>query len=142
MKIFLVWFFSLLLAGVIISPFFWLQFLGQKSQKSYLIVSSIATLFLFWIYIDFIYALIGDWTAKISADCYYFFYDVVDFAIYLVIFLIIISPFIFTKINKTSFSLKRFLLDLFLSAFIFSAIFLYWAYVLLPKAFQDLHNHF
>ena len=142
MKLFLVWFFSLLLAGVIISPFFWLKFLRAKSAVKYLVASSIATLIFLFVYIYPVDTFLSNWTAKTNADLYYFYYDISLNPILISIFLIIISPFIFTKISHIKFSLRSFLLNLFLSALIFSSIFLYWAYVLLPKAFQDLHNHF
>ena len=142
MKTIFIWLCSILLASVIISPFFWLKFLRQKNGRKYLVISLAVTLLLFWAYIDFIYDLIGNWTAKINADLYYFFYNVVDFTIYVVIFFIIISPFIFTKLNQTKFSLRTLGLDALFSALIFVAIFLYWALVLLPKAFSELHNHF
>ena len=140
MKIFLVWFFSILLATIIISPFFWLKFLRAKSVWKYLVASSVATLIFFCISLTWVYDFVLSYVN--SYDVLYYFDRISMYSIYIVFFLIIISPFIFTKINKTSFSFKRFLLDLLLSAFIFATIFLYWAYVLLPKAFQDLHNHF
>jgi hypothetical protein len=140
MKIFLVWFFSLLLAGVIISPFLWLKFLRVKSSVKYLVASSTVTLVFFWFSLTWAYKFVLSYVN--SYDVLYYFDGISMYFIYIVIFLIIVSPFIFTKINKTSFSLRRFLVDLLLSGFIFVAIFLYWAYVLLPKAFQDLHNHF
>lgn len=140
MKIFLVWFFSLLLAGVIISPFLWLKFLRAKSPVKYLVVSSIATLFFFWFSLTWVYNFVLSYVN--SYDVLYYFDGIFLGYSLVVLLLIVISPFIFTKINKTNFSLRRFLVDLLLSAFIFATIFLYWAYVLLPKAFQDLHNHF
>jgi len=142
MKTILIIFSSIILAGIIISPFFWLRFMKKKSVGKYLVASSLATLIIFGWYIFFGYNLISDWTAKTNADLYYFFYDVIDFVIYMIIFLIIISPFIFTKILKKNINIRNFFISLILSCVIFVSIFLFWVYVLLPQAFSQLHNYF
>lgn len=142
METILIWLSSFLLAGIIISPFFWLKFLKQKSVWAYLIVSSVITILFLFAYIYPIDNFLSNWTAGANADLYYFYDDFSLNPILIVVVLISISPFIFTKILKYKFSLKIFLLDFFLAITIFAAIFLYWAFVLLPKAFGDLHNHF
>ncbi len=142
MKTILVWFCSILFASIIISPFFWLKFLRQKKGRKYLVASSMGTLILLFAYIYFIDSFLSNWAAKTNANLYYFYDDFSLYPILLVIFLVIISPFIFTKLNQTKFSLRTLVLDALFSALIFVSIFLYWALVLLPKAFSELHNYF
>jgi hypothetical protein len=132
---------SLAFSGVIISPFFWLSFLKEKSVGKYLALSSVGTLLLLYGYIFYVYDFIKNLIAKISADLYYFFYDSFDYASYIVIFLIIISPLIFVKIIWKKFSLKSFTLALLLASVFFIGIFLFWALVLMPIAFNQLHNY-
>ena len=133
---------SLALAGVIISPFFWLKFLKAKNVGGYLALSSVATVLLLLSYIFFVYDFIGNLTAKINADLYYFYDDFSLYPILIVIFLIIISPLIFIKIVQRKFTLKSFAGGLLLSLVLFVSIFLFWALVLLPQAFNQLHNYF
>lgn len=142
MKILIIWLASFALAGIIISPFFWLRFLKKKGIGTYLVASSIATLGFLFAYIYPIDNFLSNWTAKTNANLYYFYDDFSLYPILIVIFLIVISPFIFTKIIKNKLTIKSFFVSLFLSLVIFVAIFLYWAYVLLPKAFNQLHNYF
>jgi hypothetical protein len=133
---------SLALAGVIISPFFWLRFLKAKSVGKYLVVSSVVTLIFLFAYIYPVDNFLSDWTAKTNADLYYFYYDVSLNPILLVVMLIVVSPLIFTKIIKNKFTLRDFLAAFVLSVAIFAAIFVFWALVLLPQAFSQLHNYF
>ncbi len=133
---------SLAFAGVIISPFFWLGFLRAKSVGRYLVASSVVTVLFLLGYIFFVYDFLGKLTAKINADLYYFFYEVRDYAIYIVFLLIILSPLIFIKIVQQKFTLKSFAGGLLLSLVLFISIFLFWALVLLPQAFNQLHNYF
>lgn len=140
MKTIFVCFCSILLASIIISPFFWLKFLRPKNGRKYLLVSSAGTLALFlssltWGY-DFVLSYVN------SYDVLYYFDGIFLGYSLIILFLIIISPFIFTKLNQTKFTLRTFVLDALFSALIFVSIFLYWALVLLPKAFSELHNHF
>jgi len=141
MQTILIVFSSIILAGIIISPFFWLRFLKEKSVGKYLVASSIITLIIFGWYLLFGYNLISDWTAKTNADLYYFFYDVIQYAVYLILLFIILTPFIFTKIIYKKIAVKSFFISLTLSLLIFISIFLYWVYILLPKAFGDLLKH-
>lgn len=140
MKLFFVWAFSILFAGIIISPFFWLKFLKVKGVGKYLTVSSASTLLLFWISLTWVYDFILKYVN--SYNVLYYFDNIFLAYSDMVIFLIIISPFIFTKISKAKFSVRSLFLNLFLSVLIFISVFLYWALVLLPKAFSELHNHF
>ena len=141
METLLSWLASFVLAGIITSPFFWLKFLKEKSVCKYLIVSSIITLLFFWLYIFYGYDFISNWTAKTNADLYYFFYDVIDYAIYIVLLCIVFSPFVFVKIIKHKFTIWRFLFSSLLSLIIFTSVFVYWAFVLLPQAFSHLHDY-
>lgn len=142
MRTILIWIFSFMIASIIISPFFWLRFLKEKSAGKYLVASSVATLLIFFMYIYPVDNFLSSWTSKTNATLYYFYDDISLNPILIIIFFIIISPFIFTKILKQKFSAKVILLDIVLSGTIFVSIFLYWAYILLPRAFSDLHNHF
>ncbi|MFA6160000.1 MAG: hypothetical protein WC678_02840 [Parcubacteria group bacterium] len=140
MKTLFVGFCSILLASIIISPFFWLKFLRQKNGRMYLAISSAGTLLLFWISLTWAYDFVLNYVN--SYDILFYFDKISMYLIYEVIFLIIISPFIFSKLNQTKLTLRTFVLDGLFSALIFVSIFLYWALVLLPKAFSELHNHF
>ncbi|MEI7621027.1 MAG: hypothetical protein WCJ51_00665 [Candidatus Moraniibacteriota bacterium] len=133
---------SMILAGAIVSPFFWLRFLKAKGVWKYLLASSVATLLLLVGYIFFAYDYFGKLTAKINADLYYFYDDFSVYPILIVFFLIIISPLIFVKIVWGKFSWKSLLTATFLSGAFFVAIFLWWALILLPHAFNQLHNYF
>jgi hypothetical protein len=134
MKTLITWLASFFLAGIIISPFFWLRAVRAKSVSWYLTGSSLLTILFLVFYYAFLYDFLGDLTAKISADLYYLLYDAFDFAGYLVFLLIAIYPFIFAKIVYTKFSIKSFLLALLLSALIFVAYFFIFAYVIAPMA--------
>jgi phosphoglycerol transferase MdoB-like AlkP superfamily enzyme len=133
---------SLAFSSVIISPFFWLRFLKEKSVGKYLTLSSLGTLALLYSYIFLLDDFLSHWTAKINADLYYFYDDFSLYPILIVIFLIIISPLIFVKIIWKRFSLKSFSLALLLAVSFFIGIFLFWALVLMPIAFNQLHNYF
>jgi hypothetical protein len=141
MEIIFTWLVSFALAGIIISPFFWLRFLKEKNVWKYIFWSSAVTLLFFWLYIFYGYDFISNWTAKTNADLYYFFYDVIQYAIYIVLLCIVFSPFIFTKIIKQKFTVWRFLFLTLISLVIFVSIFTYWAFILLPQAFSHLHDY-
>lgn len=127
---------SLVLTGIIISPFFWLKFLREKSVRAYLTTSSFFTLFFFILANTFFY----DFTLKYinSYDALAYFDAISMNSIYMIVFMIIISPFIFTKIINNSINVRNFFISLLLSCLISISIFLFWVYVLLPKAFGDL----
>ncbi len=131
---------SLAFAGVIISPFFWLGFLRAKSVGRYLVVSSILTLLFFWFSLTWLY----DFLLKPvnSYDVLYYFDNISLGYSFMVFFFIIISPLIFIKIVQQKFTLKSFAGGLLLSLVLFISIFLFWALVLLPQAFNQLHNYF
>ena len=136
----LIIFSSIILAGIIISPFFWLKFLKKKSVGKYLVASSLITLLIFAIMSTSFYKFILQFINSYNALAYF---DGISMgSIYLTIFLIIISPFIFTKILKNNISVGNFFISLILSCVIFVSIFLFWVYVLLPQAFSQLHNYF
>lgn len=132
---------SLVLAGIIISPFFWLKFLKKKSVVKYLVASSISVVVIFGWYLFFGNRFLTDLTANVDAGLYYFYYDVGFNATMIVHFLIVISPFIFSKILFGGINIKQFLKSLLLSVII-SVIYVYlFVYVLLPKAFGELLKH-
>ncbi len=132
---------SFAFAGVIVSPFFWLRFLREKQVAQYLVASSVGTLMLLFGYIFSAYDLLGNITAKINAELYYFYDDFSLYPILIVVFLIILSPLIFVKIIQKKFTLKNFLWALLLTVALLVAIFIFWALVLLPQAFNQLHNY-
>lgn len=140
MKTILIWIFSFLFAGTIISPFFWLKFLKEKSRWGYVLGSLITSLAVFifsivWLY-DFILRYIHTY------DALDYFDGISIKGVLIVIFLVIISPFIFTKIVYGSFKIKSILISLASSVLIFVSLFLFWAYVLIPKAFGEFLKHF
>ncbi|MDA3840776.1 MAG: hypothetical protein PF572_06870 [Patescibacteria group bacterium] len=142
MRTILLWLTSLLITGFFISPFFLFWFVKKKSKKIYLVVSALASFLVYvWAWIKGYY-LLSDYFAKVDADLYYFYYDASDFAMfYIFIPLMIVSPFIFTKILYTQFTLKRFFVSLFLSSLILMGLFLFFAYVLFPMAGSVLLNN-
>ncbi len=141
MKILIIWICSFLIAGIIISPFFWLRFLKEKSKLQYLFLSFVMTMILYLLYVYFGYGFINNWTAKTNADLYYIAYDFTDYASYLVLLFFILAPFVFTRIIFGSIKIKSFFISLIISVIIFTSIFLFWVYVLLPVAFSQLHNY-
>jgi hypothetical protein len=130
---------SLALAGIIISPFFWLRFLKEKSVGKYLVVSSVVTLVIFIAANTLLYKFILQFIN--SYDALFYFDGISMGGIYMTILLIVLSPFIFTKILKNTINTKNFFISLLYSCLIFISIFLFWVYVLLPKAFGDLLKH-
>lgn len=72
--------------------------------------------------------------AKRSADAYYFYYDAESESIPLIPFLMVISPFIFTKILYEKITVKSFFVSFLLSIVIFIVLFLIFAYYIFPKA--------
>jgi hypothetical protein len=142
MKTLIIWVSSFLLAGVIVSPFFWLKFLKKKSAWAYVFWSSLVTIALLLIFTYPVDDFLNSWTAKINADLYYVYYEIGQYALYIVLLLIILFPFIFTKIIYGRIKVRSFFISLFLSIIIFISLFLFWVYVLLPIAFSKLHTYF
>jgi hypothetical protein len=142
MNAFIIWLSSFALAGVIISPFFGLRFLKKKSVWKYLIASTVTTLIIFGWFIYFGYDLTSDWAAKIDADLYYLFYDILDITLYLGFVFFLFYPFVFSKIIYGKISWKNFFISLLLSVLIFFIYVYVFVYILLPKAFSELHNYF
>jgi hypothetical protein len=140
MKILFTWLVSFALAGIIISPFFWLRFLKERNVWKYIFWSSAGTLVIFSSFICFIYRYLGNMLAKGNSDIYFFYDDTSFQAIMLVHFFIIISPFIFTKIAFGKIKIKSFLVSLSLSALIFMLYVYVFIYVLLPEAFSELNR--
>lgn len=138
MELLLVWIVSFAIAALIVSPFFWLRFLKEKGMGKYLIVSFCLTT-LILIIVTFIFK----WSYKlINSYTYLDYFDSISVSlIFILVLLATISPFIFTKIIKHKFTTKSFFFSLVLSVIIFAAIFLFWAFVLLPWAFSQLHNY-
>ena len=132
---------SFAFAGVIVSPFFWLRFLREKQVAQYLVASSVGTLMLLFGYIYWLDTLISILLEKINAELYYFYDDFSLYPILIVVFLIILSPLIFVKIIQKKFTLKNFLWALLLTVALLVAIFIFLAFVLLPQAFNQLHNY-
>ena len=134
MKTLIIWICSFLIAGIIISPFFWLRFLKEKNRWQYVILSSTTTLVIFLLYIYFGYDFINNWTAKINADLYYMAYDFIQYAIYVVLLLIILSPFIFTKIIYNKIDIKSFFISLIISVSIVLVYAIIFVYIIFPMA--------
>ena len=106
-----------------------------------MVASSVGTLMLLFGYIYWLDTLISILLEKINAELYYFYDDFSLYPILIVVFLIILSPLIFVKIIQKKFTLKNFLWALLLTVALLVAIFIFWALVLLPQAFNQLHNY-
>lgn len=140
MKIILTILGTLIVAFIIISPFFWLRFLYQRNRKLYVFYSSLATVGVFVIYVFWLNRPITDLFAKVNSDFYYIYDDVSFDAMMLSHFLVIISPFIFTKIIYGKIKIKSFFVSLFLSVVVLIAYVLIFVYILLPRAFEELNR--
>jgi hypothetical protein len=141
METLLTWLASFVLVGIIISPFFWLRFLKEKSVWNYIFLSSVVTLGVFGSFIYFIYRYLGNILAKGNSDISFFYDDMSFQAIMIVHFLIIISPFIFTKIAFGKIKIKSFLISSVISVLIAVAYIYVFVFMLLPKAFMDLNKY-
>lgn len=141
MRTLFVWIAALLITGVIISPFFWLWFLKKKNKWLYIALSSTVFLIIYTFYIFGGGSLILNIFAKISSDAYYFYDDAETVSIPIVPFLMLISPFIFTKILYDKFSLKSVIVSLLCSIAILMFMVYAFVYYIAPKAFETLLNN-
>ena len=135
------WIVGLLIAGIIISPFFWLWFLKNRNRSLYIFLSSIITLGIFVFYFLTGFDIFLDLMAKISAETYYFFYDAGGLSPFIVLFFIFISPFIFTKILYHKFSWRSVIVSFLCSIIIFVVLAYIFVFVLAPIAFEGLLNN-
>lgn len=94
----------------------------------------------FVIYVFWLNRPITDLFAKVNSDFYYIYDDVSFDAMMLSHFLVIISPFIFTKIIYGKIKIKSFFVSLFLSVVVLIAYVLIFVYILLPRAFEELNR--
>lgn len=140
MRTLFVWIAALLITGVIISPFFWLNFLKKRSVIPYLISSSIIVIIFFVVSVTWIYNLVLKYFIN-SYDSLGYFDSI--YIIYLILFLILmlISPFIFTKILYDKFSLKSVIVSLLCSIAILMFMVYAFVYYIAPKAFETLLNN-
>jgi hypothetical protein len=138
MRILLTWIGAILITGIIISPFFWLWFLKKRNKLLYIIISSLISIIIFIFYGFHGYDLLLNFTSKLSTDAYYVIYEAGSWAPFIYFFLMIISPFIFTKILYGKFSLKSVIISIFCSIAIFIAIALIFTYYIFPMAGEVL----
>ena len=131
---------TLAVTFIIISSFFWLRFLYRKDRKLYVFYSVLATVGIFYIYVFQLNKPIANLFAKKSSDLYYFYDDISFNAMMLSHFLVIVSPFIFTRIILGKIKIKSFFISLALSIIIFLIYVLVFIYVLLPMAFEELNR--
>jgi hypothetical protein len=137
MRTLLTWIGAILITGIIISPFFWLRFLKNKKVIIYLITSSFISVIFFllsltWIYNFILKHFINTYDSLGYFDLFYIIYPV------LYLLLVVISPFIFTKILYGKFSLKSVIISIFCSIAIFIAIALIFTYYIFPMAGEVL----
>lgn len=130
----MVWIGAIIITLVIVSPFFWLWFLKKRSKWRYVLVNSIASIIIFLIYCVYIYEYLLGIFAKINANYYYYFYDAGINVTIIFPFLLLISPFVFTRIIYEKITIKSFFVSFLLSVVIFTAFFLFFAYYIFPKA--------
>jgi hypothetical protein len=131
---------TLLLTFVIISPFFWLRFLYQKNRKLYVFYSTLATVGIFYLYVFWINRPILNLFAKNNFDFYYSYDDISFNVMMLAHLLVVISPFIFTKIIYDKIKIKSFFISLAVSLLILFIYVLVFVYILLPMAFGELNR--
>ncbi len=125
---------------VIISPFFWLKFLYRKDRKLYVFYSTLATVGILIFHIFWLDDYLSDFFAKVNADLYYYWYDIGFDSIMIGHFLVIISPFIFTKIIYGQINIKLFFISLFISILILAIYIYVFVNILLPRAFEELNR--
>jgi hypothetical protein len=134
MKTFLTWICSFVITGVIISPFFWLRFLKQKSQWWYVIGSLLASFAFSMLYIF----VIADFTTKLASNIgnnFYYLYDNASGnALPIIFFAILFSPFFLTRAVFKIFSAKWFLISLVMSLLIFVIYAIIFVYIIFPTA--------
>lgn len=131
---------TLMVTFIIVSPFFWLRFLYRKERKLYVFYSTLGTLGVFVLHMFYLNRFLGNYAAKLDADLYYYWYDIGYYPMLIVHFLIIISPFIFTKIIYGKIHIKSFFISLLISILIFISYAYTFVYILLPKAFEELNR--
>lgn len=131
---------TLLVTFIIVSPFFWLRFLYRKDRKLYVFYSTLSTVVFLAAFIYIINDALSDFFAQNNADLYYLWYDIGFNGIMFSHFLIIISPFIFTKIIYGKIHIKSFFISLLISILIFISYAYTFVYILLPKAFEELNR--
>jgi hypothetical protein len=134
MKTLLIWACSFLIAGIIISPFFWLKFLKERGQWKYISVSILASFILNMLYIFKLGELAINSSSKLGTDFYYFFYDASGNAIIIMFFAILISPFFLTKNIFQQTSIKWIAVSCLLSVAIFIIYALVFVYIIFPMA--------
>lgn len=134
MRTFFVWIGAVIITLVIISPFFWLWFVKKRNKWLYISLSSAVFLSIYAFYLFKGGSLILNIISKISTSAYYFYDDSETASIPIIPFLMIISPFIFTKILYSKITIKSFFISLLLSILIFIGLFLFFAYYIFPKA--------
>jgi hypothetical protein len=115
-----------------------LRFLKKRNVWEYIFWSSIGTGLALILWIRWGYDFVGNLMAKIDADFYYAFYSIGIFAVYIVLFLVLISPLIFTKIVYLKFSIKSLLISLLLTILIFILYVLAFVYIIVPMAGEAL----
>lgn len=134
MRTLLVWIVSILMTGIIISPFFWFGFLKNIKKLPYIAYSSILSLTIFVVFFfwgdDYIDKILRKYNTKVL----YIYNNADVYAVVLYAILMLISPFIFTKILYGKITVKSFFVSLLLSVIIFVVLFLIFAYYIFPKA--------
>ncbi len=131
-KTLIIWICSFLIAGIIISPFFWLRFLKEKSRWRYVSLSSLLTLIFFYFSTTVIYDFILKYIHHYNQLDYF---DGISMgSIYIVLLLIITSPFIFTKIIYDKINIRSFFISLIISIAIIVTYAFIFVYIIFPMA--------
>jgi hypothetical protein len=141
MKTLLEWLVAAIIASLFFLPFILFYPIKRKWLKIYLALGTILSAGIFiWYFFEGSDKLIHSFV-KMDPDIYYFFDDSAQYAIYVYLLIILLSPFIFTKILYGRTTVKRFFVSLLLSFLIFIALALIFAYYIVPKAGSVLlHN--
>jgi hypothetical protein len=134
MKTLIIWTCSFLLAGIIISPFFWLRFLIRKNTWMYVFLGTLLSFIFSMLYIF----KVGDFTmnlaARVGADFYYFYDDVTSNSLIAIFLAVLISPFFSIKMVFEKFCIKSFFISLIISSLIFVIYAVIFVYVIFPMA--------
>jgi len=136
MRTLLVWLGAFIITAVIISPFFWLWFLKKTKKIYYVLYSSFVSLLIFLIFFFWGDNYLDKFFRKFNTELLYIYNESDIYAVIIYAFLMLISPFIFTKILYGRITVKSFFISLASSILILIIIFLIFAYYIVPKAFE------
>lgn len=120
MRTLLVWIGAILITMVIISPFFWLRFLKERSRWLYIFLSLMITIIVFILFIRADNYL-GDWFYNKSINYYIIYNSIYIIALIIFKFVSSVSPFLILKIINSKIILIKIIVAVILAILIYIA---------------------